>query len=67
MAPINPTVLARARATVCRAVDRGESAINVYPIAVGLNRVYASADRDKIIGPDALTESGITFHVGFRR
>jgi hypothetical protein len=67
MAPINPTVLARARVTVRRAIDRGEPATDVYPIPVGLSRVYASADPDKIVGSHALTESGTTFHVGSRR
>ena len=50
MAPINPTVLARTRVTVRRAIDRGEPATDVYPIPVGLSRVYASADPDKIVG-----------------
>jgi hypothetical protein len=64
---ISSTVLDRARVTVRRALDRGEPATDVYPIAVGLSRVYASADPAKIVGFDALTESGTTFHVGCRR
>jgi hypothetical protein len=67
MAPINPTVLARARVTVGRAIDRGDPATDIYPITVGLSRVYASADPDKIVGSHALFESGATFHVGSRR
>jgi len=67
MAPINPTVLDRARATVRRALDRGEPASDVYPIAVGTSRVYASADPHKIIGRDTITESGTTFHLGLRQ
>jgi hypothetical protein len=67
MAPINPTVLDRARVTVRRAIEHGEPATDVYPIPVGLSRVYASADPDKIVGPHALTEAGTTFHVGCRR
>ena len=67
MAPISPTVLCRAQVTVRRALDRGEPATDVYPIAVGISRVYASADPRKIVGQDTLIESGTTFHLGFRR
>jgi len=67
MAPINPTVLDRARVTIRRAIDRGEPATDVYPIAVGPRRVYASADPAKIVGSHALTEFGTTFHLGCRR
>jgi hypothetical protein len=67
MSPITPTIRERARATVRRAIDRGEPTTDIYPIAVGMRRVYASADPDKIVGPDTVTERGTTFHLGLRR
>ena len=67
MSPIPPTVRERARVTVRRAIDRGEPATDVYPIAVGMNRLYASADPDKVIGPETLRAGDTTFHLGFRR
>jgi hypothetical protein len=67
MAPISSTVLDRARATTRRALDRGEPSTDLYPIAVGMQRVYASADPAKIAGSHSFIESGTTFHVGCRR
>jgi hypothetical protein len=49
------------------ALERGEPATDVYPIAAGMSRVYASADPHKINGRDRLIESGTTFHLGSRR
>ena len=67
MPPITPTVRERARVTVRRAIDRGEPATDVYPIAVGMTRLYASADPDKIIGLEIVRTRDTTFHLGLRR
>ena len=67
MSPITPTVRERARVTVRRAIDRGEPATDVYPIAVGMNRLYASADPDKIISLEIVRARDTTFHLGLRR
>jgi hypothetical protein len=67
MSPINPTVLALARATIRRAVDRGEPPTDIFPILLGAQRLYASADPDKIIGSHTVTERGTTFRLGARR
>jgi hypothetical protein len=53
--------------TVRRAIDRGEPATDVYPIAVGMTRLYASADPDKIIGLEIVRTRDTTFHLGLRR
>jgi hypothetical protein len=67
MSPITPTIRERARVTVRRAVDRGEPTTDVYPIAVGMNRLYASADPDKICSYATIKAGDTIFHLGFRR
>ena len=67
MSPINPSGRDPARSIVRRAIDRGEPATDLYPIVVATRRVYTSADPDKIVGPDTVTERGTTFHLGLRR
>jgi hypothetical protein len=67
VSPIDPSVRDLARSIVRRAINRGEPTTALYPIAVAARRVYASADPDKTVGPDTVTERGTTFHLGLRR
>jgi len=67
MSPITPTVRERARVTIRRAIDRGEPATDVYPIAIGMNRLYASADPNKISSYETVKAGDTTFHLGLRR
>ena len=64
---LNPHLLADARAVAQGVLDHGDLLEDVYPIPVGKQFLYLSADRAKIVGIDKVDVGGVAFYLGFRR
>jgi hypothetical protein len=64
---VSPSLIANARAVAQGVLDRGEPPEAVYPVAVGAQFLYLSADRANIVGVDDIDVGGTVFYLGFRK
>lgn len=64
---INPSLLEEARAVAQAVLDRGDPPDSIYPVPVGAQLLYLSADRANIVGVDKVDVGGTVYSLGFRK